>query len=113
MKTSDTELLIKAIDNYDILTPSHRKVLKILVELCIDDQLITTTIKLSKISGFSRTLIYQALEVFKHLEFIEITTKDKNQLNAVVLKFHKLNDIIKHYELEQETKKKYRNVKNT
>ena len=107
----DKDLLVKAIDNYDPLTPAHRKVLKVLVDLAVDEVALITVIKLCKISTLSRTLIYQALEVLEKQEFIEVIKTDKNvnksKLNSITLRPDGLESIVKYYELEQRASAKY------
>lgn len=110
---TDNELIKKAIDNYEALSPSHRKVLKLLVELAIDDIVIMSVMKLSKVSGFSRELIYQSLECLEKERFIDRIRKggDKSlgKLHSIVLKAAKINEIIKLYNIYTNTEAKYKN----
>lgn len=97
----DKELLIKAIDSYDLYTPHERKVLKTLLLISIEDVAITSILKLSKLSKVSRPVVYKALAAFKKHELIEEIKDARNILNAFKLKRNKLEEIQKHYEVQK------------
>ena len=97
----DKELLMKAIDNYDLYTPHERKVLKTLLLISIDDVAITSILKLSKLSKVSRPVVYKALAAFIKHELIEEIKDARNILNAFKLKRDKLEEIQKHYEAQR------------
>jgi DNA-damage-inducible protein D len=97
----DKELLMKAIDNYDLYTPHERKVLKTLLLISIDDVAITSILKLSKLSKVSRPVVYKALAAFIKHELIEEIKDARNILNAFKLKRNKLEEIQKHYEVQR------------
>lgn len=104
---NDKELLFKAIDNYDVLTPSSRKVLKALIDLSIDDTIIISIVKLSQISSISRPVVYHAIETLKTHQYIEQSKIARNSISYFQLKPNKFKEIIKYYETQQYVKNKY------
>lgn len=108
MKEKDKELLMEAIDNYDAYSPSFRTILRILVDLSIDNVANITVIKLSKISSLSREIIYQALRMMEKDNFIELSKPNKGKINAILLKDNKLNQITQYYNKILEAHNKYK-----
>ena len=102
------DLLMKAVDNYEAYSPSYRKILKLLVELSIDDVAYTTVLQLSNILVLSRQVIYEALYVFEKEKIIEIIKKDRGKISSIVLKPNKLNQIVQYYNVQIEMLNKYR-----
>lgn len=94
----DKELLMKAIDSYDLYTPSERKVLITLLLIAVDDVSITSILKLSKLSKVSRPVVYKALAAFIKHEVVEKIKDERNVLNVFKLKRNKLEEIQRHYE---------------
>ncbi|HJK89060.1 MAG: hypothetical protein LF888_06700 (plasmid) [Candidatus Megaira endosymbiont of Mesostigma viride] len=97
----DKELLIEAISAYEAFTPSHRKVLKTLLLISVDDVAIVSILKLSKLSKVSRPVIYKALETFIKHELIEEVKDSRNVFNTFKLKRNKFEEIQKHYEAQK------------
>jgi len=110
MHMNNKEQIIKSIDNYDSYSVGYRKILKLLVELAIDDIAHITVMQLSKISMMSREMIYQALYVFQQDGIIEIVKRTKGKtgtINCIILKPNKLNQLIQFYVKQLEVQKKY------
>lgn len=104
------EQLLKAIDNYDAYSIGYRKILKLLVELAIDDIAHITVIQLSKISMLSREMIYQALYAFHQDGLIEIVKRTKGKtgtISCVILKPNRLDQLLQFYSKQLEVQKKY------
>jgi hypothetical protein len=100
MYMDNKEQLIEAIDNYDGYSSGCRKVLKLLVELSIDDVAHISVVQLSKIALLSREMIYQALCTFQQDGFIELVKRTKGKtgtINSIVLKPNKLNQLLQFY----------------
>lgn len=95
------DLLMEAIDHYELYTPSERAVLKTLVKLCVDDIAIITVLNLSEISHVSRPIVYNALKSMEEDRVIERTKRYKGRLSCFTVKQNKLNDIIKHHNLRK------------
>ena len=108
MKDKDKELLMQAIDSYDAYSPSYRIILKLLVDLSIDNIANITVLKLSKISSLSREIIYQALRTMEKDNFIELSKPNRGKINAIILKDTKLNQVIQYYNKILETQNKYK-----
>lgn len=101
------ELLLEAIDNYDILTPKFRIVLKAIIELSRDNITTITLLKLSKLSHVSRPVVHNAIYFLEDKGFLERVRESKSKTSAFILKGNKLLDIIKDYEAQQFVKQKY------
>jgi hypothetical protein len=107
---NNKDQLLNAVDNYDSYSAGYRKILKLLVELAIDDIAHITVIQLSKISSLSREMIYQALYVFQQDGLIEIVKRTKGKtgtINSIILKPNKLGQLIQFYSKQLEVQKKY------
>ena len=110
MYMDNKEQLIEAIDNYDGYSSGCRKVLKLLVELSIDDVAHISVVQLSKIALLSREMIYQALCTFQQDGFIELVKRTKGKtgtINSIILKPNKLNQLLQFYIKQIEIRKKY------
>jgi DNA-binding transcriptional ArsR family regulator len=104
------EQLIEAIDNYDTYSVGYRRILRLLVELAIDDSVYITVLQLSKISLFSREMIYQALDVFQRDGLIEISKKSQGKttkISQINLKPNRLNQLKQFYNKQLEVQRKY------
>jgi hypothetical protein len=95
------EALIEAIENCDIFTPHERKVIGTLIKISVDDVVITDIMKLSKISNISRPVVYKALAIAENHGLIEKVKNERKVLNIFKLKKIKLEDILKHYEMQK------------
>lgn len=93
----DKELLMEAIDSYDLLTVSGRIILKSLIKLAIDDVIIISIKELSKLSKVSRPAVYSSLRLLEDNGFIERQINPGSRLSSFVLKPQRFNIIIKHY----------------
>ncbi len=106
----DKEQIIKAIGNYATYSIGYRKILKLLVELAIDNIAHITVIQLSRISMMSREMIYHALSVFQQDGLIKIIKRTNGKtatINCIVLNPNKF-DQIRHFYIKQlEIQKKY------
>lgn len=104
------EQLLEAIDNYRTYSAGYRTILKLLVELSIDEMVHITVIQLSQMSLLSREIIYQALDVLERDGLIEIVKRTKGKtakIGCVILKPNKLNQIKQFYDKQLEVQKKY------
>ncbi|CAB4124149.1 MarR-type HTH domain containing protein [uncultured Caudovirales phage] len=93
----DKELLLKAIDDYDLLTQSGKIVLKSLIKLAIDDVVIINIKELSKLSKVSRPAVYSSLKILEDSGFIERQTSPGSRLSSFLLKPQRFNTIINYY----------------
>lgn len=99
---NDNDLLMKAIDSYELYTSSEKAVLKTLIKLSSsDDMAIISVLNLSNISNVSRPIVYKALNILEEHKVIERVNRYKGRLSCFTVKQNKLNEIIKHYNLRE------------
>ena len=95
----DKELLMKAIDSYSVYTDRQRKLLKMLINMAVDDVIVISVIELHKLSETSRPSIYKCIALFEKDEIIE-PIKDIDgliRLNTYRLNANKIDNIVRHY----------------
>jgi predicted transcriptional regulator of viral defense system len=93
------ELLLEAIDNYALLSNSYRKVLKVLVQIAIDDSVIISLKKLIELAGVSRISGYHALSFLEKEKFIEKLSVKGSKLGKFLIKPKKLQEVIDHHSI--------------
>jgi hypothetical protein len=93
----DQELLLQAIDNYNLIPPTGQNVLKTLVRLAVDDMAVTNAKELNKLCKIARPTIYQAFKLLEEKGFIECHITKGSRSSSFVLKPHRLEKIIEHY----------------
>lgn len=76
----DKELLLEAIDSYDLLPLTGKVVLKTLIKLAIDDIIIINIKELNKLSKVSKTTVYSSLKILEDNGFIERSHNLTNDL---------------------------------
>lgn len=59
-----SNIVNQAIDDYNILTKSQKKILKSLIQLSVNNEVIITIEELSKINQITRATVTAALELF-------------------------------------------------
>ena len=90
-------LLLKAIDNYELITHNERLVLKTLVQIAVDNIAVINIKKLSELTKVSRTLIYKAIDSFAQHGLVERGKSTRASLSTFKLKPVNLENITKHY----------------
>lgn len=93
----DQELLLKAIDNYDIYAPTQRVTLQALIDLSIDGVASISPTSLSKLIKIGRGVIYNNLRILQEDGFIKNIGKDRNRIGLYKLNETKLEEIIEVY----------------
>lgn len=94
----DKELLIEAVDNYNILPSATKTVLKTLIKLAKGDNTVEDNIlDLSTFSKVSRPSVYTSLKTLEIGGFIHRQHEKGSRFNAIILYPQRLNDIIDHY----------------
>lgn len=101
MKEKDKELLLEAIDNYSAYTSNQRKLLKIFINIAMENIVKANIPELSKLSSVSRPTIYRYIDFFKREGIIDILNDTATTLNSFRLNINKLDDIIE-YHLKKE-----------
>lgn len=90
---NDLNLLLTAINDYDAYPPKQRQLLKILVEISINNTAIIAPVKLAQILCTTRATVYLSLTRLKEDNVI-INTKGKNEKNNTFrLNQNKLDEI--------------------
>jgi DNA-binding MarR family transcriptional regulator len=92
------ELLLKAIDNYDVYSLTQRETLKALVNISIDSVATVSPTGLSKLIKIKRGIIYHNLKIFEKDKFIEKITKTTKRASIFRLSEPKLDYLVKLYE---------------
>ena len=95
--TENKKLLLEAIDNYDLLTPVTKTILKTFVDIAVDNVVIISVLKLSQLAGVSRPGTYAALKALEEQGIIERMPVSGKKLTSFFLKTGKLKGIIKFY----------------
>lgn len=96
--TDDKDLLLKAIDEYDIYRPQGRSILKVLVLVAEGDVATITVSKLIEFSKVSRQGTYNTLKYLENDKVIEHIKAPGIKLNSFRLNVTKLNNIVKYYQ---------------
>ncbi len=97
----DKELLLEAIDHYALLSPTYRRVLKILVQITIDNIAIISIKELTRLVGASRISVYHALDLLEKEKFIEKLNIKGSKIGNFAIKPKKLQEIINHYSIKK------------
>src|SRR5690606_26739218 len=92
------ELLMKAIDHYDVYVATQRLTLKVLVDLAIDGIVTVSPTALSKLIKIGRGVIYHNLRILEEDGFIKNTGKSRNRSSQYKLNEIKLGEIIEIYD---------------
>jgi hypothetical protein len=90
----DKELLLKAIDNYDVYAATQRITLRALIDLSIDGVASISPTSLSKLIKIGRGLIYNNLRILQEDGFIKNIGKAKNRIGLYKLNETKLEEIV-------------------
>ena len=102
----DKELLLKAIDNYDVYTPKQREILKTLIGISVNDIAIITPRELIKLLNTTKATVYYSLTRLKEDEIIISQNGEKEQFSTYRLNNTKLDDILTIYKRKTEYFKK-------
>ena len=110
MYMDNKEQLVEAIDNYAGYSSGCRKVLRLLVELSIDDIAYVSVIQLSEISSLSKEKIYQALDLFQKDGFIEKNKGKINTTKGITLKNNRFYQLLQFHKKKIELQEKYKKI---
>ena len=87
------ELLLEAIDNYNLYTRGQRALLKTLININIDNIATANVSELSELSGMTKPLIYNSLGFLEREEIIEKIKGPNRGIAMFKLKPAKLEEI--------------------
>lgn len=97
MTEINQELLIKAIDKYELYSLSQRRVLRILVMVAIDNIASVTNKYLMEKTKLSRYSIHLILKKLEQEKFIERIRLDGARHDSFKINYFKLNEVIQLY----------------
>ena len=94
----DKNLIKKAIDKYDVYSPSQREILKLFIDISINNLIEASVKYISERTQLKKSTVYFAINLFLKDGFIQ---RDIGASKALVLSENKINYIVEIY------KKKY------
>jgi len=94
----DKNLIKKAIDKYDVYSPSQREILKLFIDISINNLIEASVRYISERTQLKKSTVYFAINLFLKDGFIQ---RDIGASKALVLSENKINYIVEIY------KKKY------
>ena len=104
-RMSHKELLLEAIDNYDLYSPQIRTILKILVLGSKEDNTVRMTIKnLIELSKVSKQGAYNAVATLENSKILEKIKEKGKRLNFFKLNQLELDRIVDQYQTLKNTK---------
>ena len=92
-----SNIVNQAIDDYNILTKSQKKILKSLIQLSVNDEVIITIEELSKINQITRATVTAALELFSKKNIITIPNTTGVRFSSCIINQAKIEEIVQHY----------------
>ena len=100
MKNKDT--LLKAINNFDNFTKSQKSILEILVNFMDNNNSANISINsISKMSGFSKTIIYKNLNALEKGNYIERSKIPSKKIGLIQIKIDSFSPVLDFYEKKQ------------
>lgn len=103
----DKQLLLDAVSEYDAFSVSERKLLLVLINLSIDDNVDISCKTAAKAIGKSESLAYKIFKKLEDSNFIRKANPKIASIKSYILNTVKLKTVIEHYikklDLEQKT----------
>ena len=92
-----SNIVNQAIDDYNLLTKSQKKILKSLIQLSVNNEVIITIEELSKINQITRATVTAALALFSKINIITIPDTTGVRFSSCVINPTKIEEIVQHY----------------
>jgi len=92
------KLLFEAIDHYSLFTNAQKNLLKILIEIAVDNLVITSMTDLKKLTKATRITLSTGLDLFEKEGVIEIFKSNGVKFTSCQLQQKKLDDIVIHFQ---------------
>jgi hypothetical protein len=92
-----SNIVNQAIDDYNILTKSQKTILKSLIQLSVNNEVIITIEELSKINQITRATVTAALELFSKKNIITIPNTTGVRFSSCIINQAKIEEIVQHY----------------
>jgi len=102
MKPINDNELFKAIDAYSLLTNTQKTILKAMIHISVNDEVVATVTDLQNMTKFTRASISAAVSFFDKQGIIELSEIRGIKFTGCKLKQNKLQEIIAHYERKQQ-----------
>lgn len=96
------ELLSEAIKDYEKYNNSQKKLLIALVNITIDGVITTSILSLSKLIGFTRTMVYNSLAALEEDGSVKKINIKQARVSTFELNYVKLKYIVELYLKKQE-----------
>lgn len=103
MKPMNDTKLFKAIDAYSLLTGTQKNILKAMIEIAVNDEVVATIRDLQDITKVTRTSLSAAVSLFDKQGIIELYDIRGIKFTGCKLKQSKLQEIIAHYDSKQQS----------
>lgn len=98
----DKNLIKKAIDKYDAYSPSQREILKLFIDISINNFIEASVKYISEKTQLKKSTVYFAINLFLKDGFIQ---RDIGASKALVLSENKINYIVEIYKKKYSIKK--------
>lgn len=92
-----SNIVNQAIDDYNLLTKSQKKILKSLILLSVNNEVIITIEELSKINQTTRATVTAALSLFSKINIITIPDTTGVRFSTCIINQTKIEEIVQHY----------------
>lgn len=90
-------ILYNAIDGYSIFTANQKKLLKILLEISVDNEVVASISDLAKLTSTMRATVKAGLDLFEEIGVIEVPKITGIRFSSCIIKEDKLEEIVTHY----------------
>lgn len=97
----EKELLLEALDHYGSVSPAAITVLKILVQVAVDEVAIIKITDLTRLSKLAQNTVYTSLLTLEKEKFLERISKKGSKVGNYKIKSLRFEDVIKRYKLQK------------
>lgn len=97
----EKELLLEVLDHYGSISPGAITILKILVQVAVDDVAIIKITELTRLSKLAQNTVYTNLAKLEKEKFLERISKKGSKLGAYKIKPLRFEDLIQRYKLQK------------
>jgi len=102
----DKETLYAAIDNYSLLTKSQKTILKSMIQISIDNEVVASIDDLSKLTSTRRATVSAAINMLEKIGIIEVSQITGIRFSTCMLKQSKLNEVVAHHQKKKQLMQK-------
>ena len=98
----DRQILLDAINNYDLYNNTEKSVLKTLIDISINNVAIVSVKKLTVLSKVSIPMVYKALATLEKDMVVKRVIHGTSKKSSFTINENKLYEITKHFKLHLE-----------